>query len=310
MSFVTIGIPTYKQPQYVKEAVESALRQSYQDLEVIVSDDSPDDEVEAICSKYLDNPKFKYYHNRPAYGRVANYRHLLYDLAQSPFFLCLDGDDYLVDDKYIERAVNDLLNDPQKILIFANSITYFQERDCKIYDQNNGPVPTTVDGDWFFINFWRGFGMNHQTILYNRQLAMDLDFYRYDISSADWESFLRLIQGHKLGHQAQAVAVWRKHGSNETRNITLESILNNRKSLITPIEYAKNRKVFSDKELDTWHRRMMLRFYVKSLLRLIFTGQKDGVRELKKFIRAQESPVLFRQVAMHPLVIMAKINRP
>ena len=310
MPFVTIGIPTYKQPEYIKEAIESVLAQTYKDLEIIVSDDSPDDETEKICKEYAGIAHFSYYHNRPALGRVANYRHLLYDLASSPFFLCLDGDDYLTDLTYIARAVNELLEDEQKVLIYANSATYFSESGHIVYDKNNASLPLTMDGDWFFINFPQGFGLSHQTILYNRQEAMKLGFYRYDIASADWESFLRLVQGHHLGHLPETVSVWRKHGGNETRHITLENILKNRLFIEEPCRFAAGRGYFSHQELALWREKMLTRFYVKSLLRLIFTGQKAAAQELAALIRREESAFLTLKTTRHPLVLMAKKVEP
>ncbi len=310
MPFVTIAIPTYKQPKYIKEAIESALTQTYKDLEIVVSDDSPDNETAEICQEYKHISSFRYYHNQQALGRVKNYRHLLYDLARGAFFLCLDGDDYLTDNTYIARAVNELLEDTQKVLIYANSATLFSDSGRLISDKNNNNLPQTMNGDWFFINFPRGFGLSHQTILYDRRAAMDLDFYRHDIVSADWESFLRLVQGQRLGHLPETVSVWRKHGGNETRHITLENILKNRLFIEEPYHFAQKRGHFSQKELALWREKMLTRFYVKSLMRLIFTGQKEAAGELAAIIRREESAFLTLKTTRHPLVLMAQKVKP
>jgi glycosyltransferase involved in cell wall biosynthesis len=63
MPKVSICIPTYKHPDLLKVAVDSRLAQTFQDFEVVISDDSPDTRTEEmfrnisakqppLCAKY------------------------------------------------------------------------------------------------------------------------------------------------------------------------------------------------------------------------------------------------------------------
>lgn len=75
----TIMIPTYNQPQYIMQCVESAMAQDYSNLEIVISDDSTNDETEKIIKeKYIQDPRIKYFHNIVRLGRVGNYHHTLY----------------------------------------------------------------------------------------------------------------------------------------------------------------------------------------------------------------------------------------
>lgn len=49
---VTIAIPCYRQAQYLPEAIESALSQSYKDIEIIVVDDGSDDNTSEVAEQY------------------------------------------------------------------------------------------------------------------------------------------------------------------------------------------------------------------------------------------------------------------
>lgn len=49
---VTIGIPAYNQGPYLREAIESALNQTYKDVEIIVVNDGSTDDTAAICWEY------------------------------------------------------------------------------------------------------------------------------------------------------------------------------------------------------------------------------------------------------------------
>ena len=58
LPLVSILIPTYNQPEYFKQALESALNQDYPNIEIIVSDDSTDDRVAKVASEYKDKIQF------------------------------------------------------------------------------------------------------------------------------------------------------------------------------------------------------------------------------------------------------------
>jgi GT2 family glycosyltransferase len=59
---VSIYIPAYNAEKYIKEAVDSALNQSYTDLEVVVVDDgSTDKTAEILETNYSSNPRVKWF---------------------------------------------------------------------------------------------------------------------------------------------------------------------------------------------------------------------------------------------------------
>ena len=59
---VSILIPTYDRPSYLRIALASAFNQTYKNIEVIVVDDSPNDLSKNICNEY--GTKIKYYHRK------------------------------------------------------------------------------------------------------------------------------------------------------------------------------------------------------------------------------------------------------
>ena len=49
---VSIGLPVYNGAKYIKEALDSLLCQSFQDFEIIISDNASDDNTETIARSY------------------------------------------------------------------------------------------------------------------------------------------------------------------------------------------------------------------------------------------------------------------
>ncbi len=65
LPLVSIIIPTYNRPEYFKLALDSALNQTYRNIEVIVSDNSTNDDTENLMQDYLARDKrIKYFHHK------------------------------------------------------------------------------------------------------------------------------------------------------------------------------------------------------------------------------------------------------
>ena len=60
---VSVIIPTFNRPKYFKVALDSALNQTYRNIEVFISDNSTDDETERLIQDY-DDARIKYFRNK------------------------------------------------------------------------------------------------------------------------------------------------------------------------------------------------------------------------------------------------------
>ena len=129
MAKVTILIPTFNQEKYLAQAIESALGQDFENLEVIVVDDASTDGTENIVQGYLNKDGFKYYRNEKNLGRVANYHHGLNDCATGDYILNLDGDDWLTDCQFIKDAAGILDNNLDVGFVAACIDTYDDKND-------------------------------------------------------------------------------------------------------------------------------------------------------------------------------------
>ncbi len=91
--FISVCIPAYKRPQYLLRALNSIAEQTFKDFEVIVTDDSPDDEDENICAAYSNKFHLTYERNFPACGTPANWNKAI-SLAKGEWIKLLHDDDW------------------------------------------------------------------------------------------------------------------------------------------------------------------------------------------------------------------------
>ncbi|MDA8219785.1 MAG: glycosyltransferase [Dehalococcoidales bacterium] len=93
-ALVSVLIPAYN-PKYFRLALESALKQTFRQLEIVVSDDSATDEIRRIVDDYAGTDRrIRYYRNRARLGAGANYIHC-FELASGDYIKFLNDDDLL-----------------------------------------------------------------------------------------------------------------------------------------------------------------------------------------------------------------------
>ena len=268
---VSILIPTYNQSVYILDTVKSAIAQTYSNKEIIIADDNSTDNSWEVLKPYL-NGQFpvNYYRNQSTIGRVKNYHKALYEYSTGDLALLLDGDDLLIDNNYISEAVKIFEQNKDTVLVFAKHKTLFEADNTMIEDNLNNHLQSFADGNYLFINYWKGYSIPHLTSLYNRHYALKINYYSEDIQSTDWESVLRLIQGNKVGFVNKYVAVWRKHELNASRSIEENQILANLRYIENAYNYALAKNDFSKKELLHWRLKMLKRYFFRVLVQANF----------------------------------------
>ncbi len=100
---VTIAIPTYNRADgYLKYALKSALKQNYQNIEIIVSDNCSTDNTETFVKGFNDS-RIRYFRQKENIKANDNFNFCL-EQANGNYFLLLHDDD-MIDDDFIETCM-------------------------------------------------------------------------------------------------------------------------------------------------------------------------------------------------------------
>lgn len=100
---VSIGIPTYNRANsYLKQALRSAVNQTYQNIEIIVFDNCSSDDTESVVKEFRD-PRVRYYRQEKNIGAVPNCNCCL-EQSQGKYFLALYDDD-VIDEDFISTCL-------------------------------------------------------------------------------------------------------------------------------------------------------------------------------------------------------------
>jgi SAM-dependent methyltransferase len=117
MPTVSILIPA-RHAEFVGRAILSAQRQTFEDVEILIGDDTPDGALEAI-SKRPDDPRVRYFRHGFEDG-LRNAR-ALWAQAKGQYVKWLDGDDVLMPGS-VAALVGALRANPQAVLAFHERV--------------------------------------------------------------------------------------------------------------------------------------------------------------------------------------------
>ncbi len=110
---ISIIVPVYKVEMYLDRCIESIVKQTYANIEIILVDDGSPDNCGAICDKYAKkNKKIKVIHKMN--GGLSDARNTGVAISKGKYITFIDSDD-AVSDNYIEYLYNLCINNDADI---------------------------------------------------------------------------------------------------------------------------------------------------------------------------------------------------
>jgi glycosyltransferase involved in cell wall biosynthesis len=111
---VSIGMPVYNGEATVAAAIDSIVRQTWTDWELVISDNASTDATATICTDYAArDPRIRYMRQPRNLGAPANFRKVL-DESRAEFFMWAAADDRRSDD-FIEANATFLAAHPEYV---------------------------------------------------------------------------------------------------------------------------------------------------------------------------------------------------
>lgn len=120
---VSVVIPAHNAAPYIRETVESALKQTWQNLEIVIVNDNSSDGTANICNSLaINHSNIRVYHTNDN-GSAAKARNFGIRHAEGEYIAFLDADDLWLPEK-LRLQMNALLGNPGHSFIYAASVTF------------------------------------------------------------------------------------------------------------------------------------------------------------------------------------------
>lgn len=208
MPRVSILTPLYKsREEHLRETIESVLAQTFQDFELLLLNDSPDDDtrLRSIVAEYQD-ARIRYMCNAENLGISAS-RNKLIEAASGDYLAVLDHDDLMLPERL--RLQVEYLDAHPDVGVVGSMIEYFP----------GGKRPALpVDDDELRLNLMYGCVLAHTSAMI-RKAVLEQTGIRYEAAfspSEDHALWVRLLPHTRLHNLPEVLVKYRRHESNTT----------------------------------------------------------------------------------------------
>ena len=211
---VSVVIPSYNNARFVRQAVESALDQTFSPLEVIVVDDGSTDDTANVLDPLARRIRLIRQDN----AGVAVARNVGIKIARGALIAFLDADDVWLPCK-LERQVNLHSRDPGIAVTHCGLIEV---------DEQLNPIRERLDGlsgDHVAQTMLYGQGnrlhSSGSTTMVTRSAIEAVGGYDPEVPppSEDWELAFRIARRFRVGFIPEPLVLYRQHSGNAHRNV-------------------------------------------------------------------------------------------
>lgn len=210
---VSIIVVTYNSSKYVLETLNSISRQTYSEIELIVSDDCSTDNTMDICKKWAEEHKNLFVNSSviqtPSNGGICRNYNFALNHANGEWIKYIAGDDIL-EDNCIERFVANILPDTY---LYTCTTKHLQNETGEV-SLYNTRIPNT--SAWRQARFMLKYlyGINGPTVFVERNHLKALDGFeeKYPMIE-DWPIAIRYAtEGLRIGIVSEPLVQWRIYG--------------------------------------------------------------------------------------------------
>ena len=128
---ITIVVPIYKVEQYLENCIQSIIKQTYTNLQIILVDDGSPDNCGKICDEYaLKDKRIEVVHQSNA--GVSEARNIGISKAKGEYIGFVDSDDYIDENMYEEMY--ELLKTREADVCICNMYTVVNNKAEKMHE--------------------------------------------------------------------------------------------------------------------------------------------------------------------------------
>lgn len=258
LPLVSVRIPAYNHEQYIQEAINSVINQTYKNIElIIINDGSPDKTDEKIMELY-DKCKDRFerfeYISRENRGLVKTINELN-QLSKGYYITGLASDDFYAPTK-IEKQVEALEKKHEYAMCYGNM--------TRVDNNSNilGRVTTKYNKSGYIFNdlLFRNF-ISAPTVMIKKSVLEEVGGYESKYKIEDHPMWLKISKKYKILYLDEDLVYYRDHDSNMSKNSEF---------MIEEME-----KILNDYADEPMYKKAINRHYLYSFIQLVKANKKD-----------------------------------
>ena len=223
---VSIIVPCYNDWQYIEQAVNSALNQTYSNIEVIVVDDGSDLRTKKVLKKL--EPKIARLLTQENKGQSTARNNGIRE-STGEYILTLDSDDYF-EGTFCEKAIPIFLNNKEVKIVTCQATRWYESGEKNIFIPAGGTI-----SNFIYANDALG------TSMFKKEDWRQCKGYDEEMRNGfeDWEFFIRILKDGGFTQVIQEPLY-----NYRRRNNSTTSIANSKKYELLTYIYIKHKALY------------------------------------------------------------------
>lgn len=280
---ISVIVPCYNQAQYLSEALQSVLEQSYTNWEcIIVNDGSPDNTHQVAKEWLVKDSRFKYIQKNN--GGLSSARNAGIESAMGEFIQFLDCDDIIEIEKFsVQIKIFEKL---QNVDVLISGYRYFlnKSKDLRIQGDNKFYPEVLIDksdsSNEVLDLMLRKNPFVASAPLYRKNALNKIGKFDESLPSLeDWDFNLRAalneIKYHHIGYIPNTKTLIRLHG---------ESMMKNKKVMFRASELINEKQILYQNQFPNWNLKLKPKIRFKKFKKIISLILPPIVYKIKKLI--------------------------
>ncbi len=159
LPLISIIVPVYNKKEYIKSCIDSLLKQTYKNIEIILVNDGSTDGSNIICDEYSGYCNIVHIYHKNNAG-VSSARNFGIVKAKGEYICFIDADD-IVANNYVERLYEELCRENTDIVICSvREIHYENSKKIKVVNKvlkkQKGKILNDLEKLYYNKNFYMG----------------------------------------------------------------------------------------------------------------------------------------------------------
>jgi len=209
---VSVCIPSYNHAKYLPATIESVLRQTFQDFEIVIVDDGSSDDSLRIAQEYAAQyPSVIRVYTHPNHSNrgISATVNLAFEKSKGTYWSGLSSDDLLYPEK-LAHQVAYLESHPNVGWVYTYT-TFIDDEGHELpgvfgtdITKERNPIERLIENNLIA-------GM---TVLARRKCVEKVGRHEEGLIYSDWDFWVRMVVACKVGVLPYPLVKWRSHGSN------------------------------------------------------------------------------------------------
>ena len=217
---VTFIIPCYKLAHLLPECIDSILKQTFRDFEILIMDDCSPDNTPEVARSFAD-PRVKHIRNEPNLGHLRNYNKGI-GLAKGKYIWLISADDRVRGDRALEQYVQLMEAHPNVGYVFSPAVSLVDGRETEVAGwTSHGDKDFILSGRRFLSRLANCNAVAAAAGMVRRECYEKVSVFPLDLPDmGDWFLWCVFALHYDVAYLAQPMVSYRLHEMSMTNQMT------------------------------------------------------------------------------------------